>query len=72
MQAIHAATLSAAQLMQWEDSIGSLAPGKYADIIAVAGDPLADLRNFENVAFVMKGGTGYKQPDNRNAERARR
>jgi imidazolonepropionase-like amidohydrolase len=58
--------------MQWEDSIGSLAPGKYADIIAVAGDPLADLRTFENVAFVMKGGTVYKQPENRNAERARR
>jgi imidazolonepropionase-like amidohydrolase len=72
MQAIQAATLSAAQLMQWEDSIGSLAAGKYADIIAVAGDPLADLRTFENVVFVMKGGTVYKQPENRNAERARR
>lgn len=72
MQAIQAATLSAAQLMQWEDSVGSLKPGKYADIIAVAGDALADLRSFEEVAFVMKGGTVYKQPDSRDAERARR
>jgi imidazolonepropionase-like amidohydrolase len=72
MQAIQAATLSAAQLMQWQDSIGSLGPGKYADIIAVAGDALADLRSFQNVAFVMKGGLVYKQPDNRDVERARR
>jgi imidazolonepropionase-like amidohydrolase len=73
MQAVQAATLSAAQLMQWEDSVGSLKPGKYADIIAVAGDALADLTSFQNVAFVMKGGTVFKQPpDSRNTERARR
>jgi imidazolonepropionase-like amidohydrolase len=72
MQAIQSATLSAAQLMQWEDSIGSLKPGKYADIIAVAGDALADLRSFQDVAFVMKGGMVYRQPANRNGERARR
>jgi imidazolonepropionase-like amidohydrolase len=72
MQAIQAATLSAAQLMQWEDSIGSLRAGKYADIIAVPGDALTDLRSLQDVAFVMKGGTVYKQPDRRDAERARR
>ncbi|HET6778247.1 MAG TPA: amidohydrolase family protein [Gemmatimonadales bacterium] len=72
MQAIQAATLSAAQLMQWEDSLGSLKPGKYADIIAVAGDALADLARFHDIAFVMKGGTVYKQPSSRDAERARR
>ena len=44
MQAIQSATLSAAQLMQWEDRVGSIAPGKYADIIAVEGDALADLQ----------------------------
>jgi imidazolonepropionase-like amidohydrolase len=72
MQAIQSATISAAQLMQWEDSIGSLKPGKYADIIAVPGDALADLRSFRSVAFVMKGGTVFKQPDGRDSTRARR
>jgi imidazolonepropionase-like amidohydrolase len=48
--------------MQWKDSVGSLSPGKYADIIAVEGDALADLRSFKNVAFVMKNGTVYKHP----------
>jgi imidazolonepropionase-like amidohydrolase len=72
MQAIQSATISAAQLMQWEDSIGSLKPGKYADIIAVPGDALADLRSFRSVAFVMKGGTVYKRPDGRDSTRARR
>jgi len=62
MQAIQAATISAAELMQWQDSVGSLAPGKYADLIAVQGDALADLRSFSKVAFVMKGGTVYKDP----------
>jgi imidazolonepropionase-like amidohydrolase len=62
MQAIQSATISAADLMQWKDSIGSLAPGKYADVIAVEGDALADLKSFMKVAFVMKGGTVYKGP----------
>jgi imidazolonepropionase-like amidohydrolase len=62
MQAIQSATISAADLMQWKDSLGSIAPGKYADIIAVPGDGLADLRSFSKVAFVMKGGTVYKGP----------
>jgi imidazolonepropionase-like amidohydrolase len=68
MQAIRSATISAAELMQWQDSIGSLAPGKYADIIAVQGDALADLRSFMKVAFVMKGGTVYKQPGSGDQE----
>jgi imidazolonepropionase-like amidohydrolase len=62
MQAIQSATISAADLMQWKDSVGSLTPGKYADIIAVEGDALADLRSFRNVGFVMKGGTVFKSP----------
>ncbi len=62
MQAIRSATLSAAQLMMWQDSVGSIAPGKYADIIAVEGDALADLRRFRKVAFVMKGGVVYQRP----------
>jgi len=62
MQAIRSATLSAAQLMMWQDSVGSIVPGKYADIIAVEGDALADLRSFRKVAFVMKGGVVYQRP----------
>jgi len=62
IQAIQSATLWAAQLMQWEDSVGSIAPGKYADIIAVQGDALADLRSMMKVGFVMKGGVVYKGP----------
>ncbi len=62
IQAIQSATISAAQLMQWEDRVGSLAPGKFADIVAVEGDALADLRSFAKVGFVMKGGTVYKGP----------
>jgi imidazolonepropionase-like amidohydrolase len=62
MQAIQSATLSAAQLMRWEDRVGSLTPGKYADIVALEGDALADLKRFEQVGFVMKGGVVYKGP----------
>ncbi len=62
MQAIRSATLSAAQLMMRQDSVGSIAPGKYADIISVEGDALADLRSFRKVAFVMKGGVIYQRP----------
>ena len=62
MQALQSATIWAAQLMQWEDRVGSIAPGKYADIIAVDGDALGDLRSFMKVGFVMKGGVVYKGP----------
>ncbi len=62
MQAIQSATISAARLMGWEDRIGSLAPGKLADIVAVEGDALADLNSFMKMGFVMKGGVVYKAP----------
>ena len=62
MQAIQSATIAAADLMQWKDSVGSVARGKYADIIAVEGDAMADLASFSKVGFVMKGGTVYKAP----------
>ncbi len=62
MQAIRSATISAAELIGWKDRVGSLAPGKYADLIAVPGDALADLKIFEHVAFIMKGGVIYKGP----------
>ncbi|MEZ4456691.1 MAG: amidohydrolase family protein [Gemmatimonadales bacterium] len=56
MQAIKSATIEAARLMRWDDRIGSVAPGKLADLVAVAGDPLADVTELERVRFVMKGG----------------
>lgn len=56
MQAIRAATTNAADLLDWGDRVGRIAPGYYADIIAVEGDPLHDIRVLEDVAFVMKGG----------------
>jgi imidazolonepropionase-like amidohydrolase len=61
MQAIQAATSSAADLLGRSSEVGSIKPGKYADIIAVAGDPLADISLLENVQFVMKDGKVYKQ-----------
>jgi imidazolonepropionase-like amidohydrolase len=62
MQALQAATLVAARNIGWEDRVGSLAPGKYADVVAVEGDALADLASFGRVAFVMKGGAVVKGP----------
>ncbi|MDH3589358.1 MAG: amidohydrolase family protein [Gammaproteobacteria bacterium] len=60
MQAVQAATIHAAELIGWPDDVGAVEAGRYADIIAIEGDPLADLSLFENVAFVMKGGKVYK------------
>jgi imidazolonepropionase-like amidohydrolase len=60
MQAIQSATQSAAELLGWADKVGSVAPGRYADIIAVDGDPLKDVTELERVTFVMKGGVVYK------------
>lgn len=59
-QAIHAATTNAADLIGRSKDVGSIEPGKYADIIAVSADPLQDIRAMENVGFVMKGGVVYK------------
>ena len=62
MAAIQSATIVAAELMGWSDRVGSITPGKYADIIAVEGDAMADLASFGKVGFVMKGGVVYKGP----------
>jgi imidazolonepropionase-like amidohydrolase len=53
---IRAATVNAAESLGWQDRMGVLEPGKFADIIAVSGDPLADVTELERVQFVMKGG----------------
>jgi imidazolonepropionase-like amidohydrolase len=56
LEAIRAATTTAAELMGWQDRIGAIEAGKYADIIAVTGDPLMDIARLQSVEFVMKGG----------------
>jgi imidazolonepropionase-like amidohydrolase len=56
IEAIRAATTNAAELLAWPDQVGSVEAGKYADLIAVEGDPLGDVTVLRNVKFVMKGG----------------
>jgi imidazolonepropionase-like amidohydrolase len=60
LDAIRAATTTAAELMAWQDSVGSIDQGKFADLIAVSGDPLADISVLQHVTFVMKGGAQVK------------
>jgi imidazolonepropionase-like amidohydrolase len=60
--AIRSATVVAATLLERKDELGTLEQGKWADLIAVAKDPLADITELERVKFVMKGGTVYKGP----------
>jgi len=59
MQAIQSGTSVAAALLGQEQNIGAVAPGLYADLVAVAGDPLRDITELQHVRFVMKGGTVY-------------
>ncbi len=56
LQAIQAATRSAAEALGWQDHVGTVEAGKFADLIAVGGDPLGEIRVLESVSFVMKGG----------------
>jgi imidazolonepropionase-like amidohydrolase len=60
MQALQAATVNAADLLGWNERVGVIASGAFADIIAVDGDPLLDVTELERVTFVMKGGVVYK------------
>jgi imidazolonepropionase-like amidohydrolase len=62
MQAIRSATVTASQLMGTQDQLGTIEPGKLADIVAMPGDPLADVTMMEKVDFVMKGGVVYRKP----------
>src|SRR5438046_2060170 len=60
MAAIVSATRTSAEIMGWSDRVGTIERGKFADIIAVAGDPLRDISELERVSWVMKGGAVYK------------
>lgn len=57
---VRATTMNAAELLGWQDRVGSIEPGKLADLIAVSGDPLQDISELERVKFVMKGGVVVK------------
>jgi imidazolonepropionase-like amidohydrolase len=61
-QALKSATMTAAELLGMSDKVGTIEAGKMADIVAVPGDPLADVSVMEKVDFVMKGGTVYRKP----------
>jgi imidazolonepropionase-like amidohydrolase len=61
MDSIMAGTMNAAKLLGWDKHVGSLQAGKWADIVAVSGDPLADIHAMQNVTFVMKDGVVYRQ-----------
>ena len=60
LQTMRAATSEAALLMGWQDRVGSVEAGKFADLVAVSGDPTADITELERVKFVMKGGQVFK------------
>jgi imidazolonepropionase-like amidohydrolase len=66
-QALHAATVSGAELLGMKNQIGSVAAGKLADLVAVPGNPLSDVRVLENVNFVMKEGVAYELPGMKNS-----
>jgi imidazolonepropionase-like amidohydrolase len=61
MQSIQAGTLNGAKLLGWDKNLGSLTVGKWADIVAVSGDPLKDIHAMEKVVFVMKNGVIYRR-----------
>ncbi len=62
MQAIQTATSVAAELLGMSDRLGTIEAGKFADLVAVSGDPLADITELERVKFVMKEGVMYRRP----------
>jgi len=61
MQMIQMATVNAADPLGWTRKVGAIVPGAFADLIAVSGDPLADVTELERVTFVMKGGKVVRQ-----------
>jgi imidazolonepropionase-like amidohydrolase len=68
MQAIQSATLTAAELLGQTNHLGSLQPGKFADLVALPTDPLQNISTLEKIPFVMKGGTVFKNTINQDKE----
>jgi imidazolonepropionase-like amidohydrolase len=60
MQAIQTGTSVAAELLGWSETAGTVEAGKWADLVAVSGDPLKDIKELQHVKFVMKGGAIFK------------
>jgi len=60
MEAIQSGTIRAAEVLGWSHELGTIEPGKWADIVAVSGDPVKDIKELQHVKFVMKGGQVYK------------
>jgi imidazolonepropionase-like amidohydrolase len=60
LEAIRAATVNAAELIGWQEDVGAIEAGKYADVIAVEGDPLRDITVLQRAKFAMKGGSIVK------------
>jgi imidazolonepropionase-like amidohydrolase len=56
LDVLRAITANAAEMLGWQDKVGAIEPGKFADLVAVSGDPLADITELERVRFVMKDG----------------
>ncbi len=60
MEAIQTGTIRGAEVLGWGDRLGTIEPGKWADLVAVSGDPLGDIKELQHVKFVMKGGVVFK------------
>jgi imidazolonepropionase-like amidohydrolase len=60
LDVIRAITTNAAEMLGWQDRVGAVEPGKFADLVGVAGDPIADITELERVRFVMKDGQVIK------------
>jgi imidazolonepropionase-like amidohydrolase len=58
---IRSVTINAAEMLGWNDRVGAVEPGKFADLVAVAGDPIADVSELERIRFVMKEGQVIKR-----------
>ena len=56
LDVIRAITINSAEMLGWQDRVGAIEPGKFADLVAVSGDPIADITELERVRFVMKDG----------------